>query len=80
MDAFVARLVGDKGARLSASDVRSALERERRAGEGWAAKALAGGAVPLGAAARFGDAAGADGDGKVAAEEIKRLLRRSAKE
>jgi hypothetical protein len=36
--------------------------------------------VPLGAAARFGDAAGADGDGKVAAEEIKRLLRRSAKE
>jgi len=80
VDAFVARLVGDKGALLSASDVRSALERERRAGEGWAAKALAGGVVPLGAAARFGDAAGADGDGKVAAEEIKRLLRRSAKE
>ena len=80
VDAFVARLVGDKGARLSASDVRSALERERRAGEGWAAKALADGAEPLGAAAGFGDAAGADGDGKVAAEEIKRLLRRSAKE
>ena len=31
VDAFVARLVGDKGARLSANDVRSALERRRGA-------------------------------------------------
>jgi hypothetical protein len=60
-------------------DAAVELEREKRAGEGWAAKALASRAGD-GVAAQFVEAADADGDGKVSAEEIKRLLRRSAKE
>ena len=79
VDAFVARLDGDGDGLLSGSDVQRELEREKRAGEGWAAKALASRGGD-GIAAQFVDAADADGDGKVSAEEIKQLLRRSAKE
>ena len=79
VDAFVARLDSDGDGLLSGSDVQRELEREKRAGEGWAAKALASRGGD-GIAAQFVDAADADGDRKVSAEEIKQLLRRSAKE
>ena len=79
VDAFVARLDGDGDGLLTASDVRRELEREKRAGEGWAAQALASRGGD-GVAAQFVDAADTDGDRKVSAEEIKQLLRRSAKE
>jgi hypothetical protein len=79
VDAFVKRLDNDGDGLLSIGDILGELEREKRAGEGWAAKALASRAGD-GVAAQFVEAADADGDGKVSAEEIKRLLRRSAKE
>ena len=79
VDAFVKRLDNDGDGLLSIGDILGELEREKRAGEGWAAQALASRGGD-GVAAQFVDAADTDGDRKVSAEEIKQLLRRSAKE
>jgi hypothetical protein len=76
VDAFVRRLDSDGDGFLSVSDIHKELLREKQAGEGWAAKALASRAGD-GVARQFVDAADVDGDKKVSAEEIKKLLRKS---
>ena len=76
VNAFVKRLDSNGDGLLDVGDIHRELVREKNAGEGWAAKALIA-TAGSDLAKQFVDAADADGDRKVSAEEIKKLLRES---
>ena len=79
VDYFVKRLDSDNDGLLDVSDIHRELVREKNAGEGWAAKALVSSAGDN-LARQFIASADVNGDKKVSAEEIKKMLRDGVRE